>query len=182
MSRSCLRCHERKVRCDREHPCGRCIQANVECLFPENKRAPRKLNRPPVATILSQLRHLEQEVKRLQGSSDANDNASTSRTRVYHGETQHAHMAVQLPETPTLINDSAMRDQGDHHVQSGNGVHRPTINALEMADKQSSNNVLDNNSFREVVDGQLPSRSTGILGLPSLSRPEPTDDLPLEPL
>ncbi|KAJ5711358.1 C6 transcription factor [Penicillium malachiteum] len=182
MSRSCLRCHERKVRCDREHPCGRCIQANVECLFPENKRAPRKLNRPPVATILSQLRHLEQEVKRLQASSDANSNASTSHTQVYHGESQHAHMAAQSPETQALTSDSVMRDQRDPHVQSGSNIPRPTISALEMADNQSSNNIFDNDSSHEVIDGQFPLRSVEILGLPSWQRPEPTDDLPLEPL
>ncbi|KAJ5614104.1 C6 transcription factor [Penicillium herquei] len=166
MSRSCLRCHERKVRCDREHPCGRCIQANVECLFPENKRA-------SLATILSQLRHLEQEVKRLQASSDANDNASTVRTQLYHGEAQH---------TQALTSDPVIRDQGDPHVQSCNGVSQPTISKLELADKQSSNNLSDNNSSHQVVDGQFSSPSIGILGLPSWPRPEPTDDFPLEPL
>ncbi|KAJ5725536.1 C6 transcription factor [Penicillium malachiteum] len=162
MSRSCLRCHERKVRCDREHPCGRCIQANVECFFPENKRAP--------------------QIKRLKASSDVNDNASTPRTQAYHGETQHAHIAAQSPDAQAFISDSVIRDQGDPHVQSGNGVYQSTVGALEMAHKQSSNNVSENSSSHEIVDGQFHLPSVGILGLPSRPRSEPTHDLPLEPL
>ncbi|KAJ6032127.1 C6 transcription factor [Penicillium herquei] len=178
MSRSCLRCHERKVRCDREHPCGRCIQANVECLFPENKRAPRKLKRPPVATILSQLRHLEQEVKRLQASPDVNDNAS----QTYHGETQHARIAAQLPNAQALTSDSTIGDQAGPRIQSGNVIYQPRIGALEMSHEQSSNNVSDNNSSHEIVDGQFTFPPVGILGLPSRPRAEPSHDLPLEPL
>lgn len=77
-TRSCLRCHERKVRCDRKHPCGRCVQANAKCSFPENKRAPRKLKRPPIATILGQLKELEQEVERLRATSDDHSDTQVS--------------------------------------------------------------------------------------------------------
>lgn len=30
---SCLRCFERKVRCDKSHPCANCVKSNVECVF-----------------------------------------------------------------------------------------------------------------------------------------------------
>ena len=30
---SCVRCFERKVKCDKQHPCAGCMRAKVECIF-----------------------------------------------------------------------------------------------------------------------------------------------------
>jgi Fungal Zn(2)-Cys(6) binuclear cluster domain len=30
---SCLRCFERKVKCDKNHPCNNCVKSNVDCHF-----------------------------------------------------------------------------------------------------------------------------------------------------
>ena len=30
---SCLRCFERKVKCDKTHPCANCVKSNVDCHF-----------------------------------------------------------------------------------------------------------------------------------------------------
>ncbi|CAG8885723.1 unnamed protein product [Penicillium egyptiacum] len=63
--RSCSRCNQRKVRCDKVYPCSACVKAEVQCIFPGPKRARRTLNRPPVSELLTRLKHLEQEVKQL---------------------------------------------------------------------------------------------------------------------
>ncbi|KAJ5212972.1 hypothetical protein N7449_000141 [Penicillium cf. viridicatum] len=63
--RSCKRCNERKVRCDRNSPCGACIKAGDRCVFPGAKRAPRTLNRPPIGELLARLTNLEAEVQQL---------------------------------------------------------------------------------------------------------------------
>lgn len=71
--RSCLRCSRRKVRCDRAHPCARCIQASAEseCSYPGSaKRVPRVLNRPPISVIMARLKELEGEVARLRGREE----------------------------------------------------------------------------------------------------------------
>ncbi|OJI99824.1 hypothetical protein ASPVEDRAFT_39183 [Aspergillus versicolor CBS 583.65] len=71
--RSCLRCSRRKVRCDRAHPCARCIQASAEseCSYPGSaKRVPRVLNRPPISVVMARLKELEGEVARLRGREE----------------------------------------------------------------------------------------------------------------
>ncbi|KAL5360723.1 putative C6 transcription factor [Aspergillus floccosus] len=90
--RSCLRCHERKVRCDRKHPCGRRFQAKIKCSYPENKRAPRKLKRPQIATILGQLRQLEQGVGQLRVLSDTKDENSTCHEQLYRGASKQTQI------------------------------------------------------------------------------------------
>ncbi|RMZ82198.1 hypothetical protein DV738_g1736, partial [Chaetothyriales sp. CBS 135597] len=57
---SCLRCFERKVKCDKNHPCGNCIKANIECNF-RTPSAPRrkKKKRETEEILLDRLRYAE---------------------------------------------------------------------------------------------------------------------------
>ncbi|KAJ5532155.1 C6 transcription factor [Penicillium frequentans] len=80
--RSCIRCNQRKVGCDRNHPCGRCLDSGVECKYPGNKRAPRKLRRPPISEILAHLKELEDEVKYLRSTSTGDQMAISSQSSV----------------------------------------------------------------------------------------------------
>jgi hypothetical protein len=64
--RSCERCSQRKVRCDRTYPCGACVKATAQCSYPGPKRARRTLNRPPISSLVARLKYLEEEVTKLQ--------------------------------------------------------------------------------------------------------------------
>ncbi|RMD43402.1 hypothetical protein DV735_g1721, partial [Chaetothyriales sp. CBS 134920] len=57
---SCLRCFERKVKCDKSHPCANCIKSNVECHFrtPSAPRRKRK-KRGTEEILLDRLRYAE---------------------------------------------------------------------------------------------------------------------------
>ncbi|EEA26375.1 hypothetical protein TMatcc_005358 [Talaromyces marneffei ATCC 18224] len=69
--RSCKQCNQRKVGCDKIYPCcSRCLKAGVECTYPGQKRAPRKLKRPPISEILARLKELEEEVEWLRSRSE----------------------------------------------------------------------------------------------------------------
>ncbi|KAK6087792.1 transcriptional regulatory protein [Seiridium cupressi] len=48
VERSCLRCHERKVRCDKAKPCTRCIQAGIPCQYPGPERTNRRTQKTPI--------------------------------------------------------------------------------------------------------------------------------------
>ena len=56
---ACIRCSERKVRCDRELPCNACVRHNVQCVFrpPKPSRAKRKFVKDDV---------LDERLKRLE--------------------------------------------------------------------------------------------------------------------
>jgi len=45
VKRSCIRCHERKVRCDKEDPCIACVRSDVQCRYPGPERAKRVKSR-----------------------------------------------------------------------------------------------------------------------------------------
>ena len=39
---SCTHCRQRKIKCDKKHPCSPCSRSNLNCVFPERARHPKK--------------------------------------------------------------------------------------------------------------------------------------------
>ncbi|GLB12562.1 hypothetical protein AtubIFM57258_010246 [Aspergillus tubingensis] len=62
-TRSCRRCSQKKIRCDKAQPCAGCIKSASECVFPGPDRAPRRKKRPLKAQLVSRLKALEKEVQ-----------------------------------------------------------------------------------------------------------------------
>ncbi|RAL03682.1 putative C6 transcription factor [Aspergillus ibericus CBS 121593] len=51
VERSCVRCHERKVRCDKATPCSMCVRARVPCRYPGPERMKRRSQRLSTARV-----------------------------------------------------------------------------------------------------------------------------------
>ena len=49
---SCIRCADRKVKCDRQKPCGACVKHNVDCVF-NPSQPPRKRHKRVKDQILT---------------------------------------------------------------------------------------------------------------------------------
>lgn len=62
VERSCLRCHERKVRCDKGKPCNKCVRLNVSCEYPGPKRVKRRPPKTTVTDVIARLEQLEQSI------------------------------------------------------------------------------------------------------------------------
>lgn len=63
--RSCHRCNQKKIRCNKAQPCDGCLKSNSECIFPGPGRAPRRTKRPLKAELVSRLKGLEEEIRDL---------------------------------------------------------------------------------------------------------------------
>ncbi|KFA71290.1 hypothetical protein S40288_06697 [Stachybotrys chartarum IBT 40288] len=78
---SCLRCRQRKVKCDRRTPCSNCTKAQKECSFLPPVRGKRKRTKPPREGLHAKLRRYEQLLKsygaRLETSEIEDDTTST---------------------------------------------------------------------------------------------------------
>lgn len=79
---SCVRCADRKVKCDRLLPCSACVRHKAECIF----RPPRPPRRRPKQTadqnIQSRLRHYEALLKDngINPNTASQDESETTRT------------------------------------------------------------------------------------------------------
>lgn len=56
---ACVRCSERKVRCDRKAPCNSCVRHNVQCVFRPPKPSRRKRAVAQDEVVLEKLKRYE---------------------------------------------------------------------------------------------------------------------------
>jgi hypothetical protein len=58
-------CQRRKVRCDKQKPCGNCVKANAECVaVPSRPRGKRNLPKPHSNDLVERLKKYEQLMTR----------------------------------------------------------------------------------------------------------------------
>ncbi|KAF2150627.1 hypothetical protein K461DRAFT_280620 [Myriangium duriaei CBS 260.36] len=64
--RSCLPCHQRRVKCDKGRPCAVCVKAKTDCVYPpEGKLKRRRRKQQHDAELIGRIRELETAVDRL---------------------------------------------------------------------------------------------------------------------
>lgn len=81
--RSCLSCRNRKVKCDRQHPCSNCDRAGTQCTFPPGPgRAPKKPRGTRDPRLLERLWKLEDIVCRLGAELDPEDHSTENGSKV----------------------------------------------------------------------------------------------------
>ena len=56
---SCIRCADRKVKCDRQKPCSNCVKHNVDCLFHPPQPLRKRHKRVKDQILTERLRHYE---------------------------------------------------------------------------------------------------------------------------
>jgi hypothetical protein len=56
---SCIRCAERKVKCDRQKPCNGCVKHNVDCIYNATKPPRTKQKRIKVQVLADRLSQYE---------------------------------------------------------------------------------------------------------------------------
>ncbi|KAH7131115.1 hypothetical protein EDB81DRAFT_807945 [Dactylonectria macrodidyma] len=57
--RSCVICHRRKVRCDKQSPCSQCSRGGYSCLYPQPGPAVRRVRKTTITDVASRISDLE---------------------------------------------------------------------------------------------------------------------------
>ncbi|KAK3370618.1 putative C6 transcription factor [Podospora didyma] len=127
VERSCIRCHERKVRCDKATPCMTCVRAKVSCRYPGPERTKRRSQKTSSA---NRLEVLERAVAAINSSPPAGTSA-TGPSPPAPGHQQHQHQQVmpvgsqghtpidpaaapQLPPQPAAPGSKDNRSESEH--------------------------------------------------------------------
>lgn len=118
--RSCVTCRKRKVKCDKLHPCSNCARANIECIFPNPGRAPRKIKKPTDGRdteLLARLKRLEGVVKGLGLDATQEDIESaladpTRRTSESDKRSSQIHAPDSDPIERPLTNSDELTTRG----------------------------------------------------------------------
>ncbi|CRL22875.1 Fungal transcriptional regulatory protein, N-terminal [Penicillium camemberti] len=60
VERSCLRCHEHKIKCDKGTPCSKCMRQKVVCQYPGPSRVKRQPPKKSTTDVAARVEQLEQ--------------------------------------------------------------------------------------------------------------------------
>ncbi|GKZ90153.1 hypothetical protein AnigIFM59636_001654 [Aspergillus niger] len=125
-TRSCRRCSQKKIRCDKSQPCASCIKSASECIFPGPGRAQRRKKRPLKAQLVSRLKSLEKEVQVLTHKLEAVNQRSkqhpltTDNRRAVEGE--HGKLLVDRESIhyinhQVLVNLATQTNEDSEHFK-----------------------------------------------------------------
>ncbi|KAL4963436.1 uncharacterized protein BDV14DRAFT_190918 [Aspergillus stella-maris] len=120
--RSCTLCRQRKIKCDRQQPCGNCIRLESTCIYPAGfGRAPKRPRKGVEARLLAQLSRLESAVKRMEGQSGAPTPDPTNTATATNANT----------------NDNHNESSNDNETNDPNGSIDSQIGRLVIDENQS---------------------------------------------
>jgi hypothetical protein len=60
--RSCLTCHQRKIRCDKRSPCWNCVRNDIACCYPEVEQHRPRPQKTTIGEISTRLARLERTI------------------------------------------------------------------------------------------------------------------------
>ena len=122
---SCIRCADRKVKCDRQRPCGACVKRNVECVFNPSPPTRKRQKRAKEEVLTERLKYYEALLDKqgIDPKSLNNEPIEKTSRRTSQSSPNNAG-EVQL-QTPSSINSDTDRCIGKTQIVHGHG--RTTI-------------------------------------------------------
>lgn len=119
VERSCIRCHERKVRCDKNSPCSKCVRLGQVCEYPGPRRAKRKPPKTSVTDVVSRLEQLERSIATLANSP------STAQTK-QQGTQQQLPLPIAAPirvpnSAPASYQNSSLKHASTEKAHPNHG-------------------------------------------------------------
>lgn len=123
-TRSCQRCNQKKIRCNKTNPCDGCSKSNSECIFPAPGRVPRRRKRPLKAELVTRLQGLQQEIRELVNE------------RTIPVSQDFSSLATSLHEPPAAGNSQDVGDQWGKLVIAGDSTQYVTHEALAGLENQ----------------------------------------------
>ncbi|KAK7559752.1 fungal-specific transcription factor domain-containing protein, partial [Phyllosticta citricarpa] len=123
---SCHNCRARKVRCDKERPCGNCQRSKSECVFPLQRAARRKQGRRH-EELLRRLDHLESLVDGLGGEVAITARQSTKQesedSEEAHDEASEAATEKGTEWMTGVVKPLLLAPRGEHHGPREDGAY-----------------------------------------------------------
>lgn len=108
--RSCITCRRRKVKCDKGNPCSHCVRANIECVFPGPRRAPRRSKKTPDGDLLDRVRRLESVVSSLNAQVEEHEKGTADHEKGHQQSMSEVECSFRESQHNTSV-------PVDHHVE-----------------------------------------------------------------
>ncbi|KAJ5627954.1 Transcription factorfungi [Penicillium lividum] len=192
VARSCLRCHERKVRCDKGSPCNKCSRLNVPCEYPGPKRVKRRAPKTPSTDLVARLEQLERSITSIAGQSAqptsrqtsySLDQSDTGRASSESSAVVSSRQTQVQPSHGFLVKNGDYVDEPflsrvlekEHELQSAMGSPNTSSNAARKPPQMKVDGIITNPQLISLdIKALLPSRwQATVLWETFLSRVDP---------
>lgn len=100
---ACVRCSERKVKCDRQIPCSACTRHSVQCIFRPPKPAQRKRKYVKYELIEQQLKHYESLLREKGIDPDQIDGTQINERQSESDRSEASGTVWQMPTPPSTV-------------------------------------------------------------------------------
>lgn len=110
---SCLRCAQRKVRCDRNSPCSNCRKSQAECLFVAHAPSRRRKRKRPGEDLLAKLKRYEGLLTSHGINFDGYDGPETTQYSVPDKTIVHEGRNIKKEVSPTLQPGKLILENGE---------------------------------------------------------------------
>lgn len=94
---SCVRCFERKVKCDKQSPCSNCMKSKAECNFRIPPPSRRRRKKPHDEVLLARLKHCE-DLLRSKGVDINSPASSNPQSLEYASRSTDGTSTIPSPE------------------------------------------------------------------------------------
>ncbi|KAJ5677012.1 uncharacterized protein N7477_002645 [Penicillium maclennaniae] len=161
VERSCLRCHERKVRCDKGAPCSKCVRLGVTCQYPGPRRVKRRPPKTTVTDVVTRLEQLERSIATLGSPGPSLRNAPLA-------------IGTRPPDSKhksSLPSSRAPEDEPSHHgilVNDGSYIDEPLLSRVLEKDKELQSAIGSPSTGKSAPRKFPPLKVDGIITNPHL--------------
>lgn len=111
VERSCIRCHERKVRCNKAVPCSACTKVGVQCRYPGPEKTKRRSQKGKQSQLYARLDKLERALRGV---------AEPPRVQEDTGQLDDTRSSEDLPSGSP---GGSILQTGNHNNQSAPSEH-----------------------------------------------------------
>ena len=115
---SCIRCADRKVKCDQQRPCSACVKHNADCVF-NPSRPPRKRQKRVKDQILTDRLKLYEALLQEQGI----DPSKLPDTPISEPPRRSSHTVTVAPEESQLQTPSSIESEPSRCIDKAQVVH-----------------------------------------------------------
>jgi hypothetical protein len=78
MERSCMICHQRKIRCDKRSPGSHCVKADLLCCYPGPERASRRPHKTTITDVAARVAQLKRIITAISSGGSQKDSSDKS--------------------------------------------------------------------------------------------------------
>ena len=142
---SCIRCFDRKVKCDKQSPCSNCVKSKVECIFRVPSAPRRRKKRTQDDILLARLKKCEDLLKSKGLDIDDPDTLTRTATSSSNVESPSRTQSISQIGSPDVSNNT-------------DNIYRPAFASPEirrtgrLIKDQGKSRFIENNLWASLSD------------------------------